>query len=135
MDFLKRLLVTAVAFWLTTIFLGNHFDVVGEFQVVAGQEFINRSAVFITVALIFALVNMIVKPITTFLSFPLIVLTLGLFTLVINAAMILLTAWLTESTSWGIQVDGFWWALLAAVLISFMSAVGRSILGLDKPKR
>ncbi|WP_019147469.1 phage holin family protein [Timonella senegalensis] len=135
MDFLKRLLVTAVAFWLTTIFLGNHFDVVGEFQVVAGQDFINRSAVFITVALIFALVNMIVKPITTFLSFPLIVLTLGLFTLVINAAMILLTAWLTESTSWGIQVDGFWWALLAAVLISFMSAVGRSILGLDKPKR
>jgi putative membrane protein len=135
MDFLKRLLVTAVAFWLTTIFLGNHFDVVGEFQVVAGQDFINRSAVFITVTLIFALVNMIVKPITTFLSFPLIVLTLGLFTLVINAAMILLTAWLTESTSWGIQVDGFWWALLAAVLISFMSAVGRSILGLDKPKR
>lgn len=135
MDFLKRLLVTAVAFWLTTIFLGNHFDVVGEFQVVAGQDFINRSAVFVTVALIFALVNMIVKPITTFLSFPLIVLTLGLFTLVINAAMILLTAWLTESTSWGIQVDGFWWALLAAVLISFMSAVGRSILGLDKPKR
>lgn len=135
MDFLKRLLVTAVAFWLTTIFLGNHFDVVGEFQVVAGQDFINRSAVFVTVALIFALVNMIVKPITTFLSFPLIVLTLGLFTLVINAAMILLTAWLTESTSWGIQVDGFWWALLAAVLISFMSAVGRSLLGLDKPKR
>ncbi|WP_333811894.1 phage holin family protein [Timonella senegalensis] len=135
MDFLKRLLVTAVAFWLTTIFLGNHFDVVGEFQVVAGQDFINRSAVFVTVALIFALVNMIVKPITTFLSFPLIVLTLGLFTLVINAAMILLTAWLTESTNWGIQVDGFWWALLAAVLISFMSAVGRSILGLDKPKR
>ncbi len=135
MDFLKRLLVTAVAFWLTTIFLGNHFDVVGEFQVVAGQDFINRSAVFVTVALIFALVNMIVKPITTFLSFPLIVLTPGLFTLVINAAMILLTAWLTESTNWGIQVDGFWWALLAAVLISFMSAVGRSILGLDKPKR
>jgi len=132
MDFLKRLLVTAVAFWLTTVFLSDHFDVVGQFHIVSDAEFINRGAVFLAVALIFAVVNAIVKPVATVLSFPLIVLTLGLFTLVLNAAMILLTAWLTDSTNWGVEVDGFWWAVVAALVISVLSGLGRAILRVDK---
>ncbi len=131
MNFLKRLIVTAVAFWLTTIFLGDHFDVVGEFNIVSGDSAINKIAVFLAVALIFAVVNAIIKPIATVVAFPIIILTLGLFSLVINAGMILLTAWLTESTSWGIEVDGFWWAVLAAIVISVISALGRAILRAD----
>ncbi|WP_029068107.1 phage holin family protein [Jonesia quinghaiensis] len=128
MDFIKRLIVTAVAFWLTTLLLGANFQVIGEFSIVDGNEFINRSAVFLVVALIFALINAIVKPIAQFLSFPLIILTLGLFLLVINAVMILLAAWITQSNSWGIEVNGFWWAMLAAVIIAVVSSVGNGLL-------
>lgn len=134
MNFFKTLCVTVLAFWLTTLMLGSHFEVVGAFQIVSGPDFqfINPLAVFIAVALIFAVVNAIVKPIAKFLAFPLIILTLGLFTLVINAAMILLTAWLTQSTHWGIVVDGFWWAMLAALIISIISGVGKAILRVEK---
>lgn len=134
MNFFKSLCATVLAFWLTTVFLGDHFSVVGEFQVINGPDFtfINPLLVFFAVALIFALVNAIVKPIVQFLAFPLIILTLGLFSLVINAAMILLTAWLTQSTHWGIEVDGFWWAVLAALVISVISAIGNAILRVEK---
>lgn len=81
MGFLKRVLVTALAFWLTTLLLGSNFEVVGQFAIVDGNEFVNRGAVFLVVALIFALINAIIKPIVQFLSFPLIILTLGLFSL------------------------------------------------------
>lgn len=106
MGFLKRVLVTALAFWLTTLLLGSNFEVVGQFAIVDGNEFVNRGAVFLVVALIFALINAIIKPIVQFLSFPLIILTLGLFSLVINAAMILITAWITDSSSWGLRSTG-----------------------------
>lgn len=134
MNFLKTLCVTVLAFWLTTLMLGSHFQVVGEFRVVTGPDFqfVNHLLVFFAVAVIFAVINAIVKPIAKFLAFPLIILTLGLFTLVINAAMILLTGWITQSTHWGIQVDGFWWAVLAALIISIVTGVGKSILRVEK---
>lgn len=134
MKFLLKLLVTALAFWLTTLILGNHFDVVGQFKLTADNEFINRSAVFLVIALIFAVINAVLKPIATFISFPLIVLTLGLFTLVINALIILLVEWITESTDWGLYVDGFWWGLLAALLISIFTTVGQGLVGSDKQR-
>lgn len=134
MNFLKKLLITAVAFWLTTLILGEHFQVVGSFDLVNNQDFINRGAVFLVVALIFAVLNAVIKPVATVVSFPLIVLTLGLFSLVINAAIILVTAWITKSNSWGIEVDGFWWAVLAAILISVLTSVGRALLRADKKR-
>ncbi len=134
MNFLKKLLITAVAFWLTTLILGEHFQVVGSFDLADNQDFINRGAVFLVVALIFAVINAVLKPVATVVSFPLIVLTLGLFSLVINAAIILVTAWVTKSSTWGIEVDGFWWAVLAAILISVLTSVGRALLRADKKR-
>jgi putative membrane protein len=72
-------------------------------------------------ALIFGLVNAIIKPVMGFVTCPLIVLTLGLFILVINAAMLLLTAWLADAVDVGFTVDGFGTALLGAVIISIVS--------------
>lgn len=135
MQLLLRLCVTAVAFWLTTLILGDNFNVVGEFKLTANNEFINRSAVFIVIALIFAIINAIIKPIATIISIPLILLTLGLFTLVINAGVILLIEWITESTDWGLEVDGFWWGLLAAILISVISSVGHSMVSSTNKNR
>lgn len=115
MSFFVRLLVNAVAIWLTTLLLGSHFEVVG------GGSTTERVFVFLGVALVFGLVNAIVKPVVSFFSIPLYILTLGLFTLVVNALMVLLTAWITEQTDWGLRVDGFWWALLGALVVSVLS--------------
>jgi len=71
------------------------------------------------VAIVFGLVNAVIKPIAKVLTFPITLVTLGLFTLVVNATMLGLTAWLTDA----FDVDGFWPALLGAIVISVVSWV------------
>ncbi|MGW1770554.1 phage holin family protein [Streptomyces sp. NPDC002104] len=71
----------------------------------------------ILVALIFGLVNLIVKPVVKLLSLPLFVLTLGLFTIVVNAAMLLLTSWLAKQFDLSFHVDNFFWSAIAGALI------------------
>ena len=73
------------------------------------------------VALILGLVNSFVRPILTILSIPFIILTLGLFLLVINAAMLLLTDWLADLLDIGFQVDGFWPAVGGAIIITLVT--------------
>lgn len=73
------------------------------------------------VALIFGLVNFIVKPVVKLLSFPLFILTLGLITLVVNALMLLLTSWLAGKADLAFHVGGFWTALLGGVIISIVA--------------
>ncbi|BCK69901.1 MULTISPECIES: phage holin family protein [Streptomyces] len=75
----------------------------------------------ILVALIFGLVNFLVKPLVKLLSFPLFILTLGLITLVVNALMLLLTSWLAGQADLAFHVDGFWTALLGGVIISIVA--------------
>ncbi|AZS73030.1 phage holin family protein [Streptomyces sp. Je 1-4] len=75
----------------------------------------------ILVALIFGLVNFLVKPVVKLLSFPLFILTLGLITLVVNALMLLLTSWLAGKADLAFHVDGFWTALLGGVIISIVA--------------
>ncbi|MCF1599948.1 phage holin family protein [Streptomyces muensis] len=73
------------------------------------------------VALIFGLVNFVVKPIVKLLSLPLLILTLGLFTLVVNALMLLLTSWLADKFDLSFHVEGFWTAVLGGLIISIVS--------------
>ncbi|MEV6167733.1 phage holin family protein [Streptomyces sp. NPDC051954] len=75
----------------------------------------------ILVALVFGLVNFLVKPIVSLLSLPLLILTLGLFTLVVNALMLLLTSWLADKLDLSFHVDGFWTAVLGGLIISIVS--------------
>ncbi len=75
----------------------------------------------ILVALIFGLVNFLVKPIVKLFSLPLLILTLGLFTLVVNALMLLLTSWLADKFDLSFHVDGFWTAVLGGLIISIVS--------------
>ncbi|MCP3755003.1 phage holin family protein [Streptomyces sp. NPDC056773] len=86
-----------------------------------GTSMGHRALSLILVALIFGLVNFIVKPVVRLLSLPLFVLTLGLFTLVVNAAMLLLTSWLAKQFDLSFHVDGFWTALVGALIISVVS--------------
>ncbi|MEV6331405.1 phage holin family protein [Streptomyces sp. NPDC051909] len=75
----------------------------------------------ILVALVFGLVNFLVKPVVKLLTFPLFILTLGLITLVVNALMLLLTSWLAEQFDLSFHVEGFWTAVLGGLIISVVS--------------
>jgi putative membrane protein len=72
--------------------------------------------------------NALLRPLLQFLTCPLIILTLGLFTLVINTFMLMLTSRIGESFNLGLTVDGFWPAFLGAVVISIVSIVLSLIL-------
>lgn len=74
----------------------------------------------ILVAIVLGILNAIVKPVLQFLSFPITVLTLGLFLLVINTLIILLASWIMGSN---FHVENFWWALLFSIIVSIVSSV------------
>ncbi|ANH79601.1 hypothetical protein A8C56_00200 [Niabella ginsenosidivorans] len=76
-------------------------------------------------ALVLALLNAVIKPVLVILTIPVTILSLGLFLLVINAFMVLLTANLFK----GVYVDGFWWALIFSILLSIGSSVLYSLVG------
>ncbi|MCF3178398.1 phage holin family protein [Streptomyces sp. NPDC096033] len=86
-----------------------------------GSTLGRRALTLILVALVFGLVNLIVKPVVKLLSIPLFILTLGLFTLVVNALMLLLTSWVAEQVHLSFHVDGFWTAVLGGLIISVVS--------------
>lgn len=73
------------------------------------------------VAVIFGLINAIVRPIVLLFTLPLFLLTLGLFTFVVNALMLLLTSWISDRLGLPFAVDGFWAAFLGALVISAVS--------------
>ncbi|WP_073222998.1 phage holin family protein [Streptomyces sp. NBRC 110465] len=80
-----------------------------------------KALTLILVALIFGLVNSLVKPVVQLLTFPLFILTLGLITLVVNALMLLLTSWLAGVVDLSFHVEGFWTAVLGGLIISVVS--------------
>ena len=115
MKLLARLAVIALAVWLAAAY-------------VPGITVRQGVASYALIAVIFAVVNVLVKPVLKLLSFPLLLLTAGLFLVVINAAMLGLTALLTER----LAVDGFGPAVVASLLISAVTWVGDNVLGLKK---
>jgi putative membrane protein len=110
--FLIRLVINAVALGVAALLLpGIRFG--GETDM---ASLIN----ILIVALIFGLVNAFIKPILALLTCPFYIITLGLFTFVVNALMLMLTAWLVGPR---FVVDGFWTALLGSIIISIVSTV------------
>jgi putative membrane protein len=119
MNFLIRLVVNAAALWLAARFVdGIHYA--GGWQGLVG------------VALVFGIINAFVRPILSFLSMPIQFITLGLFTLVLNALMLMLTGWAAERLALGFTVSGFIPALLGALLVSVVSLVLSSMLTDEK---
>ncbi|GAA2018283.1 MULTISPECIES: phage holin family protein [Nocardioides] len=84
------------------------------------------------VALILGVVSSFVKPVLQVLSIPFIILTLGLFLLVINAAMLLLTGWVAEQLDIGFRVTGFWPAVLGAIVITVTTWIVDGVLGAEE---
>ncbi|MEK8144090.1 phage holin family protein [Streptomyces sp. M10(2022)] len=86
-----------------------------------GDDTGRKVLALIVVALLFGLVNFIVKPVVQLLTLPLFILTLGLITLVINALMLMLTSWLAGQFDVSFHVEGFWTAVLGGLIISVVS--------------
>ncbi|MGY2876753.1 putative membrane protein [Marmoricola sp. URHA0025 HA25] len=88
----------------------------------------DRILTLVVVGAIFGVVTSVVRPIVNLLSLPLIVLTLGLFLLVTNALMLLLTSKLADTLGLNFHVDGFWTAVFGALVISIASMIVESLL-------
>ena len=113
--FLIKVLAAALALWVATLIVpGVELE---------GSTFTDRLGTLLIVAIIFGVVNAIAKPIAALFSLPLIVLTLGLFLLVLNALMLLLTDWLAGLLDLPFDVDGFWAAFWGAIVISIVTFV------------
>ncbi|WP_285268879.1 phage holin family protein [Kaistella rhinocerotis] len=111
MNLIIRLLITAVvAFFLTKILSGVHF------------EGFSTAIVF---AIVLGVLNLIVKPILSILGLPLTIITLGLFSFVINAIVILIADYFID----GMVVDGFWWALIFSIALSLITSLLGGIAG------
>ncbi|MEI6852901.1 MAG: phage holin family protein [Bacteroidota bacterium] len=87
----------------------------------------------IIVALILAILNAIVRPILMFISIPATVLTLGLFILVINAIIALLAYYIINNPKF--YIEGFWWALLFSLVVSFVSSILNGFIKKDEPNQ
>lgn len=91
--------------------------------VVPGLHYEGTPAGFVALAAVFGLVNMFLRPLLTILACPLVVLTLGLFMLVINAILLLATGAAARHLGIGFRIDGFWWALIGGIIIGLVSTV------------
>lgn len=88
---------------------------------IPGLSFEGNWITIVFVAFIFGLVNALIRPLLTVLTCPLIILTFGLFTLIVNAVMLALTGWIAGQAGLGFTVDGFWAAFVGALVVSIVS--------------
>jgi len=122
-SFAIKVLVNGVALWVAA-------------QLVQGINFAvdkaSTSSQLVTilwVALIFGVINALIKPVITILSLPVIILTLGLFTLIVNAAMLELTSWVAPHFHLAFHVDQFFWdAVIGSIIISVVSMILNAVL-------
>jgi putative membrane protein len=111
----------AVATWLFDgiYFTGPH---------TGSAELKHKILPLLLVALILGFVSSFVRPVVTFFSIPFIIVTLGLFLLVINALMLMLTAWIAGGVGIGFHVEGFWNALGGSIVITIVNWATASVL-------
>ncbi len=116
MRFLLRLLATAAALWVAVI-------------LIPGIRYTGGWPGFLAVALVFGLVNAVIRPILKLLTCPLVILTLGLFVFVLNAFLLWLSAQFAQGLGLPFFVDGFWAALIGALLVGVVSTVLNLFVG------
>ena len=110
MPFLIRLLVNAAALWVAT-------------RIVPGVSYSGGALPLLGVALVFGVVNAVISPVLKILTFPIIILTLGIFALIINGLMLMLTSAVSSALGLGFHVRGFWAAFWGALVVSLVSTM------------
>ncbi|WP_022869778.1 phage holin family protein [Yaniella halotolerans] len=130
MSFILRTIVTAASFWVALWILPGM-----ELTSDTGTPDTGESIVaLLIVSVVFGLINGVVRPIVSFLSLPITCLTLGLFTLIINAAMLSLTVWATSFLPVHVIIDSFFWTtILAALIIAVVSTIVNRLISTVAP--
>lgn len=111
-----KIVVNAVALWVAAwavsgVSFGN-----------SGDAWTKKIVTVVLVALLFGVVNALIKPVAKFLAFPAVVLTLGLFTFIVNAFMLQITEWIAKPLGLAFTIDHFFWdAVIAAIVITLVS--------------
>jgi putative membrane protein len=125
-SFVIKVLVNGVALWVAAFLIkGIHL---GSSGATTTQQLIT----ILWVALIFGLINMLIKPILTVLSLPVIILTLGLFSLIVNAAVLELTSWFAGQFSLDFSVGHFFWdAVLGSIVITIVTMLANLVVDND----
>lgn len=117
--FAVRVLTNALAIWVATLVVPG-IDIGAR----AGQGFANEFLTFAGIGLIFGVVNALIKPLVQLLSIPFYILTLGLFTFIVNAFMLQITSWLANPLTLTFHIDSFFWsAILGAIVVSLVSTI------------
>lgn len=108
MRFVVDVIMTALALWLVTL-------------VVPGVEVMGGVGAFIWVALVFMFVNAFISPVVNLISLPLKILTLGLFSLLVNTLLFSIVGWISDGLGNGLQISGFWAAFFGAIVMAIAS--------------
>ncbi|GHG50347.1 hypothetical protein GCM10012320_18910 [Sinomonas cellulolyticus] len=139
MRFVLQVIVSALALWVAAWVLPGMDITTSPTAGVAAKAGAGDASAgvgivlaYLFIGLIFGLVNAVVRPIVSFLSIPITCLTLGLFALVINAAMLGLTAWISGYTPVHLTLDSFLTAFIGAIIIAIVSAVTGWALGIRR---
>lgn len=127
--FLVKLIVNAVALWLTTLL------VAGVRVVPYEDTTVGLVVTYLLVALIFGLVNTFIGSIVHTVALPLYILTLGLLALIVNGLLLMLVAWISDLIGFGLVVDDFWWGVLGALVLGIISWLLSIIVRPVTPKR
>ena len=115
--FLVRLVINAIALWLTTLILAGSVRVVSF----APHDTFATVLTYLLVALVFGIVNGVIGNLIRIVAFPLYILTLGLIALIVNGLLLLLVSWLSGLVGFGLVVDGFWAGVLGALVLAILS--------------
>lgn len=114
MSLLIKIAATALAVWIAV-------------QLVDGLQFTGTAGALVLIAIVFALVNAVVRPIVTLLSLPVVLLTLGLFLLVVNALMFGLTIWVSGQLDLGLTSASFGATFVGALVVTVVSWLAEAI--------
>lgn len=139
-SFIGRVLINALALWIASwvlpgldITTSATTDAVAKTGVAEGTDVAGTVLAYLFIGLIFGLVNAFIRPLVSFLSLPITILTLGLFTIVISAAMLYVTSWISSFTPVHFTIDSFFWtAVLGAIIITLISLVAGRITGVRR---
>lgn len=140
LSFIGRVLINGLALWIASWILPGleistsaTTDAVAQTGVSQGTDVAGTALAYVFIGLIFGLVNAFIRPLVSFLSLPITILTLGLFTIVISAAMLYLTSWISSFTPVHFTIDAFFWtAVFAAIIITLISLVAGRITGVRR---
>ncbi|MBN9140333.1 MAG: phage holin family protein [Micrococcales bacterium] len=118
MRFLVRLLINALALWLTVLILNPHVQV-ASWDAAADATSWSWPLfwTYVLLAVVFGIVNGVIGTAIRIVAFPLYILTLGLISLIVNGLLFLLVAWISTLTGFGLSVESFWWGVLGALVL------------------